>query len=131
MPSANLHTCGHYNLSNIMYQKLYKRSAEKWQKNFFCHLYFLRLFSQNSFCHSTYFWQSRIKYNALEGVNMGTILGIVAALIVGGIFSLIPKKELQLKENEDPTKRKGQLFLMAFIIFVIAAIIFVAIDMSK
>lgn len=81
--------------------------------------------------HSTYFWQSRIKYNALEGVNMGTILGIVAALIVGGIFSLISKKELQLKENEDPTKRKGQLFLMAFIIFVIAAIIFVAIDMSK
>ena len=32
---ANLHTFGHYNLSNIsniMYHKLYKRSAEKWQK---------------------------------------------------------------------------------------------------
>ena len=62
---------------------------------------------------------------------MEAIYGIVAALIVGGIFSLIPKKELQFKENEDPTKRKGQLFLIAFIIFVIAAIIFVAIDLSK
>ncbi len=32
---ASLPTLGHYNLSNIsniMYHKLYKRSAEKWQK---------------------------------------------------------------------------------------------------
>lgn len=62
---------------------------------------------------------------------MEIIATIIAAFIVGGIFSLIPKKELQLKENEDPSKRKGKLFLIAFIIFLIFIVVFVAIDMSK
>lgn len=62
---------------------------------------------------------------------MEILLGAVAALIVGVLFSFIPKKELQLKETQDPTKRKGQLFLWAFIIFAIAAVIFVIIDLNK
>ena len=62
---------------------------------------------------------------------MEILLGAVAALIVGVLFSVIPKKELQLKETQDPTKRKGQLFLWAFIIFAIAAVIFVIIDLNK
>ncbi len=62
---------------------------------------------------------------------MEILLGAAAALIVGVLFSFIPKKELQLKETQDPAKRKGQLFLWAFIIFAIAAVIFVIIDLNK
>lgn len=62
---------------------------------------------------------------------MKILLSFVVAFIVGIIFSFIPKKELQIKETEDPEKRKGQLFLWAFIIFAIAAVIFVIIDLNK
>ena len=56
---------------------------------------------------------------------------IIAAFIVGAVFSFIPKKELKGKETEDPAKRKGQLFLIAFVICIIVAIVFVVIDMNR
>lgn len=62
---------------------------------------------------------------------MEALIGLVGAFIAGAIISMIPKKEMKLKENVDKNQRKGELFLIAFVVFMIAAIVFVLIDMNK